>query len=58
MEENLKEVYFCKYCGSCKYAELDSSEDPCDSCLSNPAKENSHKPLYYKEMTKNGKSGC
>lgn len=49
MEEGYKEVYFDDYCDSCKYANLDEDDTPCDECLSNPVNVYSHKPVKYKE---------
>ena len=45
-----KEVFFFAYCERCEFSELPAHEDPCDLCLANPANEDSHKPLYFKEM--------
>lgn len=47
METTTKEVYFDKYCKTCKYWELGSGEDPCNDCLANPSNENSHKPVRW-----------
>lgn len=44
-----KEVYFYKYCKTCKYAKLKSDEEPCNECLTNPTNTYSHKPVNYKE---------
>ena len=44
-----KEVYFYKYCKTCKYAKLKSDEEPCNECLANPTNTYSHKPVNYKE---------
>ncbi len=49
MEENTKEVYFYKYCKSCKHYKLEESEDPCHTCLATAANVNSHKPVCYEE---------
>lgn len=46
---NLKEVLFNAYCTTCKYKDTDETEDPCNECLTNPANENSHKPVNYEE---------
>lgn len=43
-----KEVYFDQYCISCKYSDLEEENDPCNTCLANPANEYSHKPIYWK----------
>lgn len=49
MEENMKEVYFNEYCPKCIYSSETESYDPCDECLSCPARQYSHKPINYKE---------
>lgn len=49
MEDNFKEVYFDKYCKSCKYRNNEENEDPCYNCLGEPARLYSHKPVNYKE---------
>lgn len=42
-----KEVYFYQYCSSCKYNDLEEENDPCNTCLANPANAYSHKPVYW-----------
>lgn len=49
MEYLYKEVYFDKYCKTCKYEDVDDVKDPCDDCLGEPANVQSHKPVYYEE---------
>ena len=44
-----KEVYFDKYCPSCKYLEQDAMEDPCFECLYHPINLYSHKPINWTE---------
>lgn len=48
MDDNYKEVYFDEYCETCEYKDLKESDDPCDECLAEPARVDSHKPLKYK----------
>ena len=45
--DSIKEVYFDRYCKSCKYFYLKESKDPCNDCLANPGNTDSHMPLYY-----------
>ena len=45
-DQNL-EVYFDKYCKTCKYSKQNENKDPCDECLAVPMNENSHKPIYW-----------
>lgn len=48
----LKEVYFNIYCEGCVYKNLSEEAYPCDQCLAIPAREDSHRPEYYKEEEK------
>lgn len=50
--EGYKEVYFDKYCNTCKNKNVKEFKDPCNECLSNPINLYSHKPINYKEETK------
>ena len=52
MDNIFKEVYFDKYCPTCKHKDLDESEDPCDTCLCTGVNINSHKPVKYKQEEK------
>lgn len=52
MENNNKEVYFDKYCNSCKNKNTDEVKDPCNECLDNPSNVNSHKPVNYEDKNK------
>lgn len=52
MEDIYKEVYFDKYCGSCKHEDLPEKDDPCHECLNNPENLYSHKPVNWKEKEK------
>lgn len=48
-----KEVYYGEYCSKCEYKDIDES-DPngkCWECLETPFRQDSHKPLYFKEAT-------
>lgn len=49
MEESYKEVYFNEYCQKCKYEKKEEYEEPCHSCLNEPANSYSHKPVYFEE---------
>lgn len=48
----MKEVYFDVYCKSCANWSTDEDDEPCYSCLSEPAREDSHKPARYEEKNK------
>ena len=50
--EIYKEVYFDKYCKTCKHEKLKEEADPCDECLENPVNTDSHKPVRWEEKTK------
>lgn len=47
MSNNYKEVYFERYCRTCKNYKLKETEDPCNECLNTGAVEHSHKPVKY-----------
>ena len=49
MEVVTKIVNFDLYCKNCEHFKKESYEDPCHECLHTPARENSRKPLYFKE---------
>lgn len=46
---NMKEVYYEQYCKTCEHSSKAESEEPCNECLSEPARQNSHKPIKYEE---------
>lgn len=47
--DGMKEVFFDKYCKSCRYEKTKESEEPCNECLSEPANQYSHKPVKYEQ---------
>lgn len=47
--ESIKEVYFDKYCKTCKHEKKDEYEEPCDDCLEEPVNLYSHKPVRWEE---------
>lgn len=47
--DEYKEVYFDKYCKTCKYKKKKDTEEPCDECLDNPINLNSHRPVNWEE---------
>lgn len=49
MDNTYKEVYFDQYCNKCVNEHTDESDDPCYDCLATPARENSHRPINFKE---------
>lgn len=48
-EENnyTKEVDFKKWCPSCEYYNKNETDDPCNECLTVPARYGSAKPIKY-----------
>ena len=52
MAENLKEVRFDQYCETCKHKNVPDVKDPCNECLSEPCRLNSHRPVKYEEKEK------
>lgn len=49
MEDLYKEVYFEKYCKTCKHEKLEEQKDPCNECLESPVNLYSHKPVRWEE---------
>lgn len=47
--DRMKEVHFANYCESCQHFKTVETDDPCNDCLTAPARPNSHRPLNYKE---------
>ena len=47
-----KIVEFELYCSKCKHYNSSDADDPCDYCLSIPARENSRRPIKYEENKK------
>lgn len=43
----LKEVYYCDYCDTCKHRDVEETEEPCNECLTTPVNLWSHKPIKY-----------
>lgn len=52
MNEGLKEVMYHNYCPKCKHEDVKNHEDPCDECLSEPARLYTEKPLKFEAKTK------
>lgn len=47
--QSYKEVYFHKYCKSCKHAKMEETDCPCNECMGETVNLNSHKPVHYEE---------
>lgn len=56
--DGYKEVYFDKYCETCKFKEQREDEDPCDECLVETVNLYSHKPVYWREEKKQEDKSC
>ena len=56
MEIVMKEVYFGEYCKSCVNKNTKEYDDPCNECLTESARENSHKPIRYVEAMKKNRT--
>lgn len=52
MEGDLHIVDFEKWCATCENRDKAATDEPCDSCLTVPARPNSRKPERWKEKTK------
>lgn len=55
MEGKLKEVNYARYCKRCKHRLLDETKDPCNECLSEPGRVDTHKPRYFEKIEKGTK---
>ena len=49
---SIKEVRFDRYCPSCVHYQKSEAEDPCYECLDQGWNDDSHKPINYKEKTR------
>lgn len=49
METIEKEVYFDKYCSTCKHEKVSEQDDPCYDCLNHFTNTYSHKPINWEE---------
>lgn len=47
--DGLKIVHFDEYCKTCASKDVKQHEEPCCSCLDEPVRPNSHKPVKYEE---------
>jgi len=52
MKTDTKLVNFNEYCPNCKNWDCLAGEDPCNECLTTPARIHSHKPINYEEKLK------
>ena len=50
--DELKFVNFDVWCPSCKHYQEEETEEPCNTCLTVPAREYSHKPEKWEENKK------
>lgn len=51
-----KLVQYDKFCEKCKHFKTDEVDEPCDECLAEPTNDDSHKPVYFKESSQNGRT--
>lgn len=47
--ENTEKLVDFTYCKTCKFQSERDVDEPCNECLSIPARDNSHRPINYKE---------
>lgn len=47
----MKEVLYDRYCEKCIHKNESEDSDACFDCLNEPARENSHKPIKFKEKS-------
>lgn len=48
-QNRLKMVWYDLWCLYCKYKEKPENEEPCDECLNNSVREETHKPLKFED---------
>ena len=44
-----KIIRFDMYCGQCAYKDISGDMEPCNECLTTPAREDSKKPVKFKD---------
>lgn len=49
MDEGFREVLYYKYCKNCKHEKVKDNEEPCEECLSEPARLHSERPVNFEE---------
>lgn len=49
MTEHQKIIDFDKWCTTCKYKDILAEEDPCNECLTCPARFENSAPLNYQK---------
>ena len=47
-----KLVEFDKYCVKCKHRKVKQVDEPCNTCLTSPVNEDSHKPVKFEAKDK------
>jgi len=53
LQPTTKIVEFDKYCPRCKHKDVTPTADPCNECLTVPAREGTRKPEKFEEGKKN-----
>lgn len=49
MRTTNKIVFYKKHCPTCKHEAVEETEEPCNSCLDCPVREDTHKPEKWEE---------
>lgn len=49
MNGDYKEVYYNEYCTKCKHIKEVMTDEPCNSCLSEPINLYTHKPVRFED---------
>lgn len=49
MDSNMKEVDFSEYCKTCLHKDVKDVESPCNECLEECARHDSHKPAKWEK---------
>lgn len=52
MTTGFKKLVNFEKCKTCKYKGTNEQDEPCEECISTPARDVSHTPIHYEEETK------
>ena len=52
MTKGFKKLVEYEKCKTCKHKGTNEQDEPCDECISTPARDASHTPIHYEEETK------
>lgn len=52
MTKGFKKLVDFEKCKTCKNKSTNEQDEPCEDCISTPARDVSHTPIHYEEETK------